>query len=126
MTSSRWNSQASRSCSQDSPDCPLEGRVEDVELPLLVEMALHVGDVGMVAAVALLLVEDLEEHLQQRVSPRAMIGLAVDVEEDRVGGGGDDLLQVREEHGVGRACRRRSRRPAGVSPSWACSSFSSR
>ena len=47
----------------------LEGRVENLELALLVEMALHVGDVRVVAAVALLLVQDLEEDLQQRVSP---------------------------------------------------------
>ena len=47
----------------------LEGRVENLQLALLVEIALHVSDVRMVAAVTLLLVEDLEEDLQQRVSP---------------------------------------------------------
>ena len=41
----------------------LEGGVEDGELTTLVEVALHVGDVRMIAAVALLFVEDLQEYL---------------------------------------------------------------
>jgi hypothetical protein len=59
------------------------------------------GDMRMIAAVALLLVEDLEEHPKQSVSPLAKIGLAVDVEQDGVGIRGYDPLQIREEHGIG-------------------------
>ena len=42
----------------------LERRLENRKLSFLVEMALHVGDVRMVATIALLLVKELEEHLQ--------------------------------------------------------------
>ena len=58
------------------------------------------GDMWVVAAVSLFFVQDLEEHLQHGVASRSVVGLAVDVEEDCVGGGGHDLLQIREEHGV--------------------------
>ena len=58
------------------------------------------GDVRVVAAVALHLVEDLEEDGQDGVPARAVVGLAVDVEEDDVGVRGDGPLDVAEEHGI--------------------------
>ena len=58
------------------------------------------GDVRVVAAVALHLVQDLEEDREDGVPARAVVGLAVDVEEDDIGVGGDGPLDVPEEHGV--------------------------
>ena len=56
----------------------------------------------VVAAVALQLVQDLEEDPQDQVTARAaaVVGLAVDVEEDDIGVGDDGPLDVAKEHGV--------------------------
>jgi hypothetical protein len=61
--------------------------LEGFEFALAVEVALHVSDVRMVAAIALELVEDLQEHPQDKVAAGfvAVRRLAVDVEEDDVG-----------------------------------------
>ena len=63
--------------------CLSVGVVERLQLALGFQVAFHVGDVGVVAAVALQLVQDLEEDPQDQVTARAVVGLAVDVEEDR-------------------------------------------
>ncbi len=78
----------------------MEGGLEVGQLAEPVEPALHLGDVRMVAAVAELLVEDLQEHAQDRIAPAAAVGLAVDVEQDDVGTGVDGALDVAGEHGV--------------------------
>ena len=63
------------------------GGLERLQLALGFEVTLHVGDVRVVAAVALQLVQDLEEDPQDQVTSRAaaVVGLAVDVEEDDIG-----------------------------------------
>ena len=78
------------------------GGVERLQLALGFEVTLHVGDVRVIAAVALQLVQDLEEDPQDQVTPRAaaVVGLAVDVEEDDIGVGDDRPLDVPKEHGV--------------------------
>ena len=78
----------------------VEGGLEVGKLAKAVEAALHVGDVRMVAAVAALLVEDLEEDPQDDVAAAAAVGLAVDVEQDDLGVALDGALDVGGEHGV--------------------------
>ena len=77
-----------------------ERGLEGVQLALGVEVPLQVGDVRMVAAVAQLLVEDLEEDPEDGVAPAAAVGLAVDVEQDDVDVAADGALDVADEHGV--------------------------
>ena len=64
------------------------------------EVTLQMSDVRVIAAVALQFVEDFEEHSQDQITTCAMIGLAVDIEKDDIGAGGDRPLDVRKEHGV--------------------------
>ena len=59
----------------------------------------------MITAVALLFIEHLEEDLEQCIPTLAMIGLAVDIEENGIRRRGNDLLQVCEQHGVGKLVR---------------------
>ena len=79
---------------------PLKLGPEGVELSLLVEVPLHVGDVGMLRAVAGQLVENLQEHREDGIAVAANVGSAVDVEEDDVGVAGGRLLDVAEREGI--------------------------
>jgi hypothetical protein len=54
---------------------------------------------GFKARHPLQLVQYLEEHSQDQVTPRAVVSLAVDIEEDDIGVGDDRPLDVPEEHG---------------------------
>ena len=69
---------------------------------LAVEIALHVRDVRVVAAVTLQLVENLEEHPEDDVPPvaAAVRRLRIDIEEDDIGIGGDGALDVAEQNSV--------------------------
>ena len=58
------------------------------------------GDVRVVAAVALQLVQDFQEDSEDRVPASHGVGLAVDVEQDDIGIGGDGPLDVAKEHGI--------------------------
>ena len=88
--------------------CPLQASVllvsgvERLQLPLGFEVTLHVGDMRVIAAVALQLVQDFEEDSQDEVASRGatVVGLAIDVEEDDIGVGDNRPLDVPEEHGV--------------------------
>ena len=77
--------------SQSLPGDWLIALLERCVQPALVEVALELGDVALLAVVAAHLVEDLDEHGQQRID----LGLAddvrflVDVEQDAFGGDGD-------------------------------------
>ena len=81
---------------------PFEGGMESLQLALAVEIALHVGDVRVVAAIALQFVQDLQEDSQDQVASGAasVVRLALDVEQDDVGIGGDGALDVGKERGV--------------------------
>jgi len=57
------------------------------------------GDVRVVAAVALHFVEHLQENLKDRVAPRLVAGLAVDVEQDGIGVRGDGPLDIAQDIG---------------------------
>ena len=60
----------------------LVGSVERLQFAFGFKVSLHVGDMRMVAAVTLQLIQDLEEHSQNEVasSSAAVIGLTVDIE----------------------------------------------
>ena len=74
----------------------LIGGVERLQLALGVEVSLHVGNVRVVAAVALQLIQDLQEHPEDEIAscPAPVGGLVVDVEEDDIGVGNDRALNV--------------------------------
>ncbi len=65
-------------------------------------MSLHVSNVRVIPAVALQLIQDLEEDPQDQVTSgaAAVVGLAVDVEEDDISIGDDGSLDVSKKHGV--------------------------
>jgi len=74
--------------------------VELLQLASAFEVTFQVGDVRVVAAVTLHFVQDLEEDREDRVAPGAVVGLAINVEEDDIGVRGDGAFDVAEEHGV--------------------------
>ena len=76
--------------------------VERLELSPGFEVSLHMGDMRVIAAVALQFVQDLQKDPQDQVAARAaaVIGLAVDIEEDDIGIGDDGTFDVAEEHGI--------------------------
>ena len=55
---------------------------------------------GMVAAVALQLVQHLQEDAKNQVATSSVVGLAVDVEKNDISVSGDSSLDVGEEQGV--------------------------
>ena len=63
------------------------GGLECLQLALGFEVTLHVGDVRVIAAIALQFVQDLEKDAQDEVTSRAaaVVGFAVDVEQDDIG-----------------------------------------
>ena len=69
-------------------------------LALLVEVSLHVSNMGMVRTVAELLVQHLQEYGENCVSARATAGLAVDIEEDDIRVGGNSTFDIAEDRGV--------------------------
>lgn len=77
-----------------------EGGLEGIKAPHDVQAPFQIGDVGVVAAVAEFLVEDLEEDPQDGVAAAGVVGLAVDVEKDDVHVPRHGALDVRREHGV--------------------------
>ena len=79
---------------------PLKLGPEGVELALVVEVPLHVGDVGMFGAVSGQLVEYFQKHREDGIPAAADVGPAVDVEEDDVGVAGGSLLDVGEREGI--------------------------
>jgi hypothetical protein len=65
-----------------------------------VQMPLHVGDVWVIAVVALQLVQHLQEHAQDRFTTGSGIGLGIDVEQNHIGVGRHGPFHVAEHHGV--------------------------
>ena len=76
------------------------GRLEGLKFALVGQIPLHVGDMGVIPAVALHLVQDLQEYQQQRLTARPVVGLAVDVEQDHVRVGRHRTLDVGQKHAV--------------------------
>ena len=70
----------------------------------------------MIAAVALQFVQDPQEYPQDQITAlaAAMVGFAVDVEENDIGRGGYRPLDVREEQGVPHLVREEVHGPAGL------------
>jgi hypothetical protein len=66
------------------------------------QMPFHVGNVRMVTAVALELVQNLDEDAQNQIASgrAAVVGFSIDVEENHIGVGGDRSFDVSEEHRV--------------------------
>ena len=77
-----------------------EGVLEAVELAALRHVAFHVRDVRVIAAEALVLIKDAEEHREDRVPPVLGFRLALDVEQDNVGRRLHGPLDRAEPHGV--------------------------
>ena len=63
-------------------------------------MTLHVGNVGMVATKALMLVEHPQEYVEDRITGIVGTGFGVDVKEDDIGRGRRGFLYVGADHGV--------------------------
>ena len=88
--------------------CPIQASVllvsgvECLQLTLGFEITLHVGDMRVIAAVALQFVQDFEEDSKDEVASRGttVVGLAVDVEENDIGVCDNRPFDVPEEHGV--------------------------
>ena len=87
---------------------PIQARVflvsgmECLQLAFGFKVSLHVGNVRVIATVALQLIQDLQKDPQDQVTSgaAAVVGLAVDVEEEDIGRGDDRPLDVPKEHGV--------------------------
>ena len=77
----------------------LERVLEGLILAPVVELALEASDVALVAVVALRLVEDLDEHLEQGVGLvlADQGGLLVDVEQQALGGDPVSLVRAAPE-----------------------------
>ena len=78
----------------------LVGRMELGQFPFAVQVPFHVGDVGMIAVVALQLVQNLEEDAEDGFATGSRVGLGVDVEQDHVGVRCHGPLRVGQQHGV--------------------------
>jgi hypothetical protein len=105
----------------------LEGLPEGVVGAFFDQIALHVGDVGRIAAEAELFVEDAQEDLEDDVAFVLAVGLRVDVEQDDVGTA-RTALNVGEQHRVLDLVLVEEGRGARGSPvcGWIASTFSSR
>jgi hypothetical protein len=66
------------------------------------QVPFHVGNVRMVTAVALELVQNLDEYTENQIASgrAAVVGFCIDVEENYIGVGSDCSLDVSEEHRV--------------------------
>ena len=73
---------------------------ELVEKPVAVKVPLEFGDVGAFAEIASGFVEHADERVQQRIVGVRLVGLLVDVEQDRRGRNGQGPLQLSREHQI--------------------------
>ena len=64
------------------------------------QVPLHVSDVRMIATETQVLVEYPQEYVKDRVTGIVGAGLAVDIEQDDIGGVGDGLVDVCADHTV--------------------------
>ena len=79
--------------------CCFEGGLEAIELTLVVEFALELGNVGLLAVVAAEFVKNLNKDREQgiRLCLADDIGFLVDIEQNTLRGNGDGLFDVGAE-----------------------------
>ncbi len=78
----------------------VEGLNKALVYPALGQVALHVCDVWVVAAESLMLVENAQEDIKDRIASVVGTRLAVDVEQDDIGAIGDRLVDICANHRI--------------------------